>query len=172
MAVSKRSIINKRSQTASKHSEYSNRLAKYKKAVINNSRHARAYRKRLEKFDAMINKIRSLANFVATFTGYNVRDIGDVKFKKNTPYTQLKLAKSIFYKYGIENGISQLDLREYVGAGRSIQPSEYRQEFNRAMLKDSNLKQVWENFKEQYHSYAAIAAASQDFIDNRVNPGA
>lgn len=133
----------------------------YNKAVAQINKKIKLWNRQIKKIDMISNKIMALGNAVAYFTGHNVKDSGRVDG------TEMKVARMLFYKYGIENlEIEQKLLREYVGAKRVQQPAEYRKAFNTILRTD---RTQWENFKAYFET---LPVCTDDFIDRRKSPGA
>lgn len=136
----------------------------YHKAVKNINDKIKMWYAMIRAYDIRMNRIRALGNAVTLFTGYNVKDSGKLTSKKGED-SNMKLARSIFYKYGLENSSHNKDLREYVGAKRPSQPADYRREFNRSFRDiKSNNKELYNRFKK---SYETTLVSANDFIDNR-----
>lgn len=132
----------------------------YRKAIARINKKIKLWGRYIKKYDMIKNQIIALGNMVAYFTGHNVKSSG----RCNTE--NMKLARMIFYKYGIENlKIEQKLLREYVGAKRIGQPAEYRKVFNLMLRVDTlDHKLQWENFKRYYKEWPVTGS---DYIDNR-----
>jgi hypothetical protein len=90
------------------------------------------------------NKIRALGNAVATFTGFNVRSCGGQKPLSE----QAKLARALFYKYGLENRIMAYFLRGYTGDKDKGTPDSCRRRFTQSFSKDHQNKELWLRFKD------------------------
>jgi hypothetical protein len=168
MPVSKRSIINERAKAAKKADTYKKRTQNYRKLVRATKSKTEYLDKKIKKLDIIIAKIRTLGNFIAIFTGHNVKDSGKIRairgtIKKNK-YEGLLLAKALFYKYGLEHKIPPKDLLEYVGARVRKQPANYRTNFTRSFKTNTDNVDIWLTFKQQYEEQPVLV---NDFIDNR-----
>lgn len=165
--ISKRSIIVKRSKIASQEATYRDRNIRSKKSAKSSKRKARDLKKQMEKLDIIIAKIRSLGNFTAMFTGYNVKNRVERANRgaiKSYEYKGLLLAKVLFYKYGLEHKIPRNDLREYIGIKRVHQPTDYRREFTKSFKSHPENKETWMRFKTQCDEQEVFG---DDFIDKR-----
>lgn len=90
------------------------------------------------------NAVIALANHVAYFTGYNV---------KNSPSCRREIAniaRGIFCKWGLENGIKGVMLEEYMGYTKHSRAGETRLNFIKSFSKNNNNKEMWLRFKTYY----------------------
>jgi hypothetical protein len=78
------------------------------------------WEKMMEDIDRENNLIRALGNAVAYRTGYNVKK----NYHNKLP--GMKQALGLFYKYGLDNGITGKRLLEYTGASGSNIPGKFR----------------------------------------------
>jgi hypothetical protein len=93
--------------------------------------------KRLEKRRARLWELRRL---VKEFTGGSLT--------KKIVRGDKKITKYLFYKYGLEMGISGKDLREETLAKRAGEPAEYRKEFTASFSKNKENLELWTRFKQ------------------------
>lgn len=135
----------------------------YHKAVRNINNKIKQWNKAIKEIDILSNKLIALGNAVATFTGCNIKGSGK-NMRDNKDYDRMKLAKSLFYKYGLESGIGNIHLRQYVGAKKPSQPGDYRRAFNRLFENTYDARDTWIAFNKHFKS---TIATSDTFIDNR-----
>lgn len=98
--------------------------------------------KRIERRDL---EMRKLDNYLKEFLGFSVKDTCEKNSLKQ-PH-ELRLARKIFYKYGLENGLRGNWLARYVGAKDKATPSRGRLEFTRSFKTNRGNKEMWERFK-------------------------
>lgn len=134
----------------------------YSKAVEKINDKIRSWNRRIRVIDELSNKIVALGNAVALFTGYNVKDSGNARGNE-----RLILAKSLFYKYGLEHKISGKHLREYVGAKHIKQPADYRRNFTRLFSTATAAKNRWTAFNSYLEFESEGKIGNLHFIDNQ-----
>ena len=134
---------------------------KYKVKSANLTKKIKLWNRQIKKIDMLTNKIYALGNMVAIFTAYNPRNIG--RIAPSDPVRKW-FTRAAFYKIGIEIGIEQKLLREYVGAKRVLQPTEDRRKLNRMLSKDRDIASMYDRLKRHI---ADFPKASDDFLDKR-----
>lgn len=167
----KRSLTIRRENCYHKIYIYEQRKKKYLKEEKNISTILSSiyfWKEEMKRIDKSSNRIIALANFITTFTGFNVKLSS--KLRKSAFHNKMKLARSLFYKYGLEHNIASIDLREFVGEKNTANPSNYRKAFTKSFYSDNKRniatsnKILWDNFKRQFEEIPILV---DDFIDNR-----
>lgn len=128
--------------------------------------------KKIAEIDKITNQMTAISNAVSIFAGRSPRRIGKntrALAKNNeisSDYKIIRLAKSLFYKYGLEHNIWAAHLAQFVGAYRKDEAFRYRKEFT-ASFKDKNNtnKQKWDMFLD--HLNRLTLDAKDDFINKR-----
>lgn len=134
----------------------------YNKAAASINKKIKLWGRQIKKYDMISNKIMTLGNMVAYFTGHNVKDSATRYNKTKDPCW---IARAIFYKYGIENlKLEQKLLREYIGAKRITQPAEYRKAFNKFLREVNDMRVMWKNFKRYYEEFPV---EGNNYLDKR-----
>lgn len=102
------------------------------------------WKRQIKRMDDRKARIIALGNAIAMFTGLNVKN-------SNGSVTEgMKEAKSMFYKYGLENGMIATELEDYIATEEMGQASKYRRNFNRSFEANPSKRDVYTRFKEQY----------------------
>lgn len=117
--------------------------------------------KEMDEIDKITNQMIAISNAVILFAGRSPRRIG-----KGNKHDQdiIRLAKSLFYKYGLESGINGTYLAEFAGIYKKNEAFQYRTKFTQSFKdKTSNNKQRWYMFKEHIDRLTAKG----NFIDNQ-----
>lgn len=129
--------------------------------------------KKIAEIDKITNQMIAISNAVSMFAGRSPRRVGKNtrRLTKNNEisldYKMIKLAKGLFYKYGLEHGIWATHLAQFVGAYRKDEALIYRKQFTASFKdKDSINKQKWDMFLA-YLNLLTIDG-KDDFIDNRI----
>lgn len=116
----------------------------YKIAVHNINNKIRNWEKSIRMIDKRNNQMIAIANHIAYFSGINVKNSVNYTSQKH------KLARNIFYKFGLENGIPATCLASYVGATRGDTVARGRKRFTKTFSTHPENKQKWLNFKNYY----------------------
>lgn len=163
-------ILNYEERRQALRKKYGLHSAEYRQRVININKRIKLWGRYITKIDKISVRIIALGNAIAIFTGCNVKDSGNNNALLKS-YTAMRLARGIFYKYGLEHKIEGKLLREYVGAKGVNQPADYRKWLTSTFAdKNSPNKQSWLNFKRQFEQ--APICDQNSFVDNRRSPGA
>jgi hypothetical protein len=133
----------------------------YHEAVKRINLKIKLWSRQIKRIDMRTNQIIALGNAVAIYTGKNVKQSNHSKLEG------MKLAKSLFYKYGLENKIPAKELREYVGANRINQPTDYRREFTLSFRTKPENKQQWLNFCDYMRNLPIASEAVSHVIPNK-----
>lgn len=112
----------------------------YKLAVANINKKIRSWEHTIDDIEKRRNKTIALANDIALFMGITVKNIGASR------EIRPMLAKFIFCKYGMENGIPGVHLAEYMGIN-TRQASYLRMSFTKK-LGQREYKEMWERWKK------------------------
>lgn len=110
------------------------------------SRKIKGWEKQIKNMDEKKAKIIALGNAVAMFTGINVKNSNDYVIDG------MKEAKSIFYKYGLENGMAGTELEDYVCCRESGQAAKYRRKFNKSFDTIPSNLELFNRFKRYYEA--------------------
>lgn len=134
-------LSQKRAKRTKRIDTYTKRREKYKQTVLDIGKKINDDKREVVRIDKISAKIKILVEAVKAFSGIrglkgNARNIG-----------LLKLAKGLFYKYGIENGIRSSNLRDYIGSRNNTPGYDYRKWLTKEITNNPATKQVWENFK-------------------------
>jgi len=116
------------------------------------------YRAKLQAWRAMLNriqlredKIKHLDVMIMDFMGTpSLRNSG-----RGTKDKNLLLARKIFYKYGMENGIKGSHLEKYIGVRGSWSAGRARMQFTRSFPFNNENKDTWYRFKQSLIKKAA-----------------
>lgn len=142
----------------------------YNRAIWRINKKIKLWSRQIKKIDMISNKIIALGNVVAYFTGINPKGLNKANRDKRS-----QRALMIFYRKGIELGIEQKLLREYVGMKRVAAPAEYRKKHlamtnaNKSALYSHDAWIEWKRFVKHYSEWPIT---SSDFLDKRKAPGA
>lgn len=133
-------------------------LPEYKKRAAIFTKKIKQWKYSLRQIDKRRDSIVFLEKSVKLFTGSSVR--GNAKVVQGA-----KLAKSIYYKFGIENGLRGKDLMEHIGGKRELQPMEYRRSFTQSFHTNPENKELWLRFKKFYER--RLEAEANRFISTK-----
>lgn len=114
----------------------------YKRAVRKINYKLSYWTRCMTEIDKRRNQLVAMANYVAYFTGINVKESAHIQLHR------WREARNIFYKYSLENGISATLAAEYVGASRGDVAARARIAFTRTFEKNPENKQKYMNFKQ------------------------
>lgn len=103
-----------------------------------------SWNREIRKIDTITGKVNKLKKAVMDFTGEDIHNQVGLK----VPET-VKMAKFIYYKFGLENGIMGILLSNEIGS-HARQPSIYRTRFTRSFKTIPENKQKWLDFKDFY----------------------
>lgn len=115
---------------------------KYHRKVKNLNYKINYWTKCMNQIDKKRNQVIAIGNYVAYFTGINVK--GTVSNQN----PRWKEARGLFYKYCLENGISATFVAEYVGACRGDIVARGRINFTKKFSTNPEVKQRWLTFKK------------------------
>lgn len=112
----------------------------YKQKVYNINQKIRHWQKMITTIDRNNNRIIAIANALAYFTGYNVKD--------SVLYTshRHKETRNLFYKYCLEHNISATLVAEYVGASRGDVVARGRSNFTLSFEKHPKNRETYNRF--------------------------
>lgn len=105
------------------------------------------WNKQIRKLKSLEGTLNNLELAVVGFTG--------VKINKQKGYKvseEVKLAKSLYYKYGLENGISPIELMSYIWMTNREESTKYRTRFTQSFSTTPENKQTWLEFKKYYET--------------------
>ncbi len=104
----------------------------------------------IRRIDNLAFKISSLERCVHDFTGVKISNYTKIKIPENA-----FLAKSLYYKFGLENKYPPVELRAYIGLignHRRHEPTVFRRRFTQSFKKDPSSKEKWMQFKNFHES--------------------
>lgn len=134
-------LSQKRAKLTKRINTYDKRRIKYRQTIVRINRIINNDKREIIRIDQRSAKIKILVEAVKAFTG--IRGL-----KGSTRYIKtLKLARGLFYKYGIENKIRSSNLRDYIGAKRNNPGFDCRKWLTKEIKDSPDTRQVWENFK-------------------------
>jgi hypothetical protein len=123
----------------------------YKKQSAKLNKKIGAWNREIRKIDMKTKKIIKLKRSVEMFTGEDI----DNQVGYRVPES-VKLAKCIYYKFGLENGLLGTLLSECIGS-QVQQPRKYRKMFTKSFTTTPKNKEVWLRFKAFYDKNNKVA---------------
>lgn len=118
------------------------RPEEYKRKAWRLDRKIKIWQKQIRNMDVVQNKIIALGNAIAYFTGCNVKSSGGTQGVK-----RMLLARSLFFKWGLENGIEGTSLMKYTGDTSVNTAARLRYSFTQSFGEGKENKDTWERFK-------------------------
>jgi len=112
----------------------------YKKAVKTINNRLDLWRRKMVDIDKRRIQTIAIANAVACFTGFDVKNSVD---KKTNDYN---ISRSLFIKYGMESGITGVLLAEYVGTTNRSYASNVRLSFTRSFATNPDNRELYKRF--------------------------
>ena len=131
--------------------EYERRIRNHIEATTRLRRKVRILKKSIKRQEDRNNKLHQINKYVRQFTGHSVQNIGGFTGNKK----ELNLAKNLFYKYCLENGIQGNFVAKFCGMKYTDTVSKGRLNFTRSFKTN-------QYNKEQYHRFL-------EFINNNPN---
>lgn len=113
----------------------------YKHSVFNINRKIRSWQHMIRDIDKNNNKLIAVANYLALFCGANVKN----SVKNTSP--QYRVAKAIYAKYMLENGMSATLVAEYMGFSRGDSVARLRMSFTESFKTDAENRELYYRFK-------------------------
>jgi hypothetical protein len=135
------------------------KYATYIKISKSMNRKIAGWHKEIKRIDTRLSKISVLERAIFGFTGVRVADhvgrkvIGDVW-----------LAKAMYYKFGLENGMRNADLRGYIGlrpTQSKAEPALFRSRLTKSFLDTPENKEAWLQFKKYYEKEVLTSGIAQ-----------
>lgn len=124
---------------------YTERRERWKKKLKRVQSQINNYNLSIARIDKKTKEIRSIANGVKSFK--NIRSLrGGVIGEKRT------IEKAMFYKYGLENGIKAINLKDYMGSTYNGVALNYKRWYDKMINKNVTYRQEWENFKQYMYA--------------------
>lgn len=109
------------------------------------------WNREIRKIDMKTKNIMKLKKAVEIFTGQNISNqIG------HNVSESVKIAKCIYYKFGLENGLLGTLLSECIGS-QPQQPRKYRKRFTQSFTTNPKNKEIWLQFKAFYERNKKVA---------------
>lgn len=129
----------------------------YTKRAYKLQKQIRNYKEIIKRLDKVWDKIFLLEKVVVAFTGQKIK----YTFRQNDK--ELRIAKYLYYKFGLENGIRGLELRQYLGVPYSnrFQPLKFRARFTKSFQSVPENKELWIRFKRFYEQSVKDAVFSE-----------
>ena len=100
------------------------------------------WRKEMVKAEVISNKTVAIGNLVSTFMGMNVRS------SRNSTDPKMEVARCIFFRYCLEEGVPGDYLAEYTGYKDRELASTKRKAFINSFKTTPENKELWMRFKE------------------------
>lgn len=107
----------------------------------------------IKKIDIKLSKLSTLERAVNSFTGVRLSTIKGNSYRLIG--THGWMAKAIYYKYGLEHGLRNTELRMYIGMGKrqsQYEPNRYRTTFTRSFADTPKNREIWVSFKKFYEN--------------------
>lgn len=98
------------------------------------------WRRKMVDIDKRRIQTIAIANAIACFTGFNVKNSID---NKTHDY---HISRCLFIKYGMENGITGVLLAEYIGTTNKSYASDVRLSFTRSFEKNNDNRDLYKRF--------------------------
>jgi hypothetical protein len=121
----------------------------------------------IRKIDKTVFKISNLERAVFEFTDVRIAEHKGMKVKGD-----VWIAKALYYKFGIESGITGVNLRSYIGLGIlevKREPGLFRSRFTRSFSTNPENKELWIRFKVFYENqYLTSKSAGKRAYSTRV----
>lgn len=114
--------------------------------VAKYSNKIKVWKRQIRNIDALNERLHNLEKAVIQFTHTKFKNINGYDALKK----EIRLAKSLYYKFGLENGIRGKELRLHIGGIREVQPAAYRKKFTQSFTTNPENKETWIRFKEFY----------------------
>lgn len=122
--------------------EYKKRIQQHKDSVKFLTKKVRVLKKIITLREKRQEKLRTSASYIKDFFEVNVHKIGgNIGRKKNE-----QIAKSVFYKYCIENGIRGSYIADYCGLKCKETPCKQRKCFTRSFKTNPENKEIYHRF--------------------------
>lgn len=117
-------------------------VAEYKKRkrTPKNARKLKVWQQAIRRIKKQEGKIKVLDNDIKEFFGISVR--GSSKSRKR----EYNLARAIFYRYGMENGIHSSRMAAYTGHKHYDHLFRSRLNFIRSFITNAENKDIWNRF--------------------------
>lgn len=96
--------------------------------------------RKVRRIDIQANKLKELKAKITEFIGISPDD--------RNGGAQFQLARKLYYRYGLEEGIGGRYLRVYIGDTNSRKPGQLRLKFIRSFQKKPENREMWYRFKE------------------------
>lgn len=134
--------------------------AKYGKTSETYLKLSRSIQLKLDTWKKAIKRIEIRDNLIKEIDDNITEFIGKSPYKSIHSTDQLTIvAKNIFFKYGIENGISGVYLADYAGLKYRIDASRYRLQFTRSFKTNKYNLEMWHRFKDYLNNSTLKIAA-------------
>lgn len=114
--------------------------------------------KEIKRIDTKLSQISNLERAVYAFTGVKIANHVGRKVKGD-----VWLAKAIYYKFGLENGMRNADLRAYIGLSSNQlkeEPAIFRTRLTQSFLNTQENKEAWQQFKSFYKTEFLVSSAA------------
>ena len=121
--------------------KYGVRSERYLELSKGINRKLSSYRRAIKRIEARDLIIKNLADKIYEFCGVSVW------LSINKKDDNVEVAKNLFVKWGMENGIQGILLNRYIGGKGSWTASRRRMKFTKSFLFNANNKEMWMRFK-------------------------
>lgn len=120
---------------------YERRREVYRRSVNNLKLQINQLNKQLVKINRRKEQIAWLYNIVVEFTGIKIKS-------KTANKENIKIAKAIFFKYGVEHMMKATDLIDHLEGGRLYLATEYRRWLTQSFEEYPNNQEYWLRFQD------------------------
>lgn len=125
----------------------------YRDAVLNINNKIRTWNRQINRIDAVTQKLSAIESAVVNFVGTKIRNING----QNLPH-EVTLAKGIYFKYALENGLQGVDAKRFIGGSKHDgQALAYRKRFTNSFKSNPENREKWNQFKEFYNQTCKVA---------------
>lgn len=118
----------------------------------------RHWRRQLVKLDKIRDNIVFLETTIKQFFGKSIKYV-------NVPDHILSIPHCIYFKFGIEQGLSGTHLSEHIRFEKIWNASRYRKEFTNSLQTNPENKELWLRFKKFYER--RLEAEANRFISTK-----
>lgn len=116
------------------------------------------WRLQLKRLDRVRDEIEFLEKTIKDFFGKSIK-------YTELPDNGMSVPHCIYFKFGIEKGLSGVHLSEHIRFKKVWNASRFRREFTKSFASNHDNKETWTRFKRFYER--RIEAESNHFISNK-----
>lgn len=114
---------------------------RYKKTSQNATREIYNCTRRMKRIDKITEKLNRINRRMVDFLGISVHGNGNSRDKN------VCMARNLFYKYCLENGITGNYVADFCGLSKKVQPCEQRLTFTRSFANRPANREMWHRFQ-------------------------